>query len=789
MATKVAEIIINLKTRALDKLFTYGVPAELSDKIALGDRVVVSFNNSYCDGLVWNLKSELPDFKVKELSYLLPKEYSLSSTQLHLIKLLRSKYLASYQEAFLTVLPSVQKLDKIIRYTIDEEFNSFTIGQVISEKDLLKHFTKNDIDKLVKNKTLSKNIAFELRVDKPMIEWVNKLFQSEEEALANIPKRAVKRQRIIKYLASVERVKYNDLTKATRATRQDIVLLEQQGFLSLNSEEFSFDAEKYALTERKKQHLPLNEQQMLVCKAFLESAKPRSALLHGVTGSGKTRVYIELAKKCLQQGEQVLLLLPEISLTPQLIERFSSQLDAKIGVIHSHVSPKEKVAIYKALKKGEIDVIIGARSALFCSFSQLGLIIIDEEHENAFQADNIPRYHAVDLALALAQKNGIDILLGSATPAAESYYLAERGELQYLELKEPIAKHGLAELELVDIRALDRTKNCLSIELHKAISAAFERGEQVILFHNRRGFAHYRQCHHCGYLELCENCSVPLTVHANGKYLRCHYCDFQRAAVTVCPACAQPLDDKGLGIDAVLNQLESLFSKQRFALVQAKDTRSKENFRQILNDFAAGTIDCLLGTQVLAKGLDFPNVTVVGVLLADQLLAMPDFRNAERAYQMLLQLAGRAGRSQKKGRVIIQTLQTEHPLFDTLFARDYKGFINEELTQRALASFPPFALHLRINISSEDARLAHEQARLIYEFYHYNYQKNQVDVSIYPPVEQYYFKLRNRYYYTIYLKTTNTAKALVYQTLSRGIINNKYKLIKPNCWVDINFER
>ncbi len=789
MAIQSVEVIVNLKTRALDKLFTYRIAEEHLADIAVGDRVVVPFANSFCDALVWQLNETEPQIKLKEIAYLLPKKNALSRSQLCLIALLRKHYLATYQEAFLTVLSSVQKLDKIISYNVNRSFANFKEGQVVSAETLLQAVGKNKIPTLIKEKILSQEVSFDFKISSRKTEYVLRLFTDSELALAKLSKRAVKRQRIVKYLAEREKVSYSSLCAATRATRRDILAMAELGFLKLAEADIAFDHYKYSLSPKSVKQPDLTSEQRRVLDAYHDLSTPRAALLHGVTGSGKTRIYIEIAKEMIARGKQVLLLVPEISLTPQLIERFSSQLNAKIGVVHSQVAQSDKLKIYQDLKSGELDVIIGARSALFCSFKDLGAIIIDEEHEQSFASQNIPRYHAVDLALALAKKMQIDIVLGSATPAAETYQMAETGKLSYFKLSKAIAKQGLANIEIVDIRGLDFRDSCLSIQLHRAMVETFAQNQQVILFHNRRGFAHYRQCHHCAHIEICDNCSVPLTVHASGKILNCHYCDYQRSVSEYCPVCGETLSDKGVGIDLLLMQLQSLFPDKRFALLQAQQTRSIANFRQILDAFGRGEIDCLLGTQVLAKGLDFPNVTLVGVLLADQLLAKPDFRGLERAYQILLQVAGRAGRSTKAGRVIVQTLQTEHDLFNHLIDRDYEQFIDEQLKQRQLLEFPPFAEHLSLNISSENAVAAKEQAEKIYQFYSYNYQKNAVQAQIYPPQEQYYFKIRNRYFYSIFIKSQMQAKQVVYKTLNLGIINNKYKLIRPDCWVDINFER
>ncbi len=782
-----ANVIINLKTRQLDKLFTYFIPPQFRGNISSGHRVVVPFGRGgYVDGVVWSTTDRTPDFKVKAIVEKLPDDYALSASQRLIMQLLRRLYMATYQEAYLAVLPSVQKLDKNVQYNVLKTFDDWRAGQQLDPLQLT-GYSAQQIAEKVKSGHLQKRLSFDFKHHKKTVEWVVKRYGDLTAALQQVAKRAVKKQRILRHMAYIDALPTTDLCKATRATRRDVLALVEAGFFELKERDWQYQTAHWQVLDKPAVAPPLSAEQEVVKRDFLAIDAPRAALLNGVTGSGKTRLYIELVKRVVASGGQALVLVPEISLTPQLVARFSAQLSAEIGVIHTYIKPADKIAIYQRIKSGDIKIVIGARSAIFAPFNDLALIVIDEEHEYSYKSETIPRYHTVELALALAAKLSIDILLGSATPSIKTNHLVDVGRLKALYLKRAFSGSELSDIQIVDMTALP-SGTVLSTPLCDAMKACFEKSEQVILFHNRKGFARMRQCRSCGYVHMCRNCAVPMTVYDGGRQFVCHYCGYREPELAQCPICAERLFDVGIGLEQIAGELQRRFAERTFAVIDADITRSQTRYRAILDDFESGRIDALIGTQVLAKGLDFANVTLVGVLLADQLIHMPDYASTERAYQLLTQVAGRAGRGIVRGRALIQTYQPEHPLFDYVINRDFAGFVKEEKRVRDAVGYPPYVAMFVVKVQSEDELKAYEQGRRIYEFYDKNFIKNDIDAKVYPPLQPYYGKVRQQYRLQIVFKVALRSRAAVLKTLYYGIVKNKYNLIDSTCWVDVDFD-
>ncbi len=783
-----ANVIVNLKSRQLDQLYTYRIPPHLSGQISVGSRVVVPFGKGkYIDGLVWSLSSQKPEFEIKAIAEKIADDYALSKSQLYLMQILRKRYAATYQEAYLAVLPSVQKLVKVEKYQVLKAFDDYQVGYFITQDKLLNCYSQTTIAKKIKSGQLKKQLTFTFKHKQKTIEWVKPLFNDLEATLATVSPRAVKKRRIIRHLAHIEGVSLSELKRATRATRSDIVALAKSGFLAFEKRSADDAVRSYLADDNTSISYPLSHAQASVVDDYLSLAKPRAALLIGVTGSGKTRVYIELAKKALAGGQQVLLLVPEISLTPQLVARFSAQLTTDIGVIHTYIRPSDKVAVYRRIKSGSIKVVIGARSAIFAPFKQLGLIVIDEEHEYSYKSETIPRYHTVELALRLAEKLSIDIILGSATPSLQTHHLVDTGALKALYLKQAFGSAQLSDIKIVDMTLLPKD-TLLSSPLIDAMKQCFEKGEQVILFHNRKGYARTKQCHSCGYVPNCQNCAVPLTVYQGNSGLVCHYCGYREPQMLNCPVCNDQLTDIGYGIEQIKNKLATLFPEQIFAVVDSDLTHRYADYNAMLRAFQNAEIDCLIGTQILAKGLDFANVTLVGVVLADQLIHMPDYLSTERAYQLLTQVAGRAGRGAKPGLALIQTYQPQHELFKYVIARDFEAFIAEEKQLRDIVGYPPYVSLITVKVQSESQLATHDQAQKLYTFYEKNFKRHGIDAQVFQPIQPYYARIRQQYRVQILFKVNKGSRSVVLTMLYYGIVKNKYNLVDTNCWVDIDFD-
>ncbi|MEM7148163.1 MAG: primosomal protein N', partial [Verrucomicrobiota bacterium] len=451
-------------------------------------------------------------------------------------------------------------------------------------------------------------------------------------------------------------------------------------------------------------------------------APPKPLLLHGVTGSGKTEVYLQAIQKVLDLNQTALVLVPEIALTPQTVERFKRRfapIQQQIAVLHSHLSQGERFDEWHKIHRNEAQVVIGARSAIFAPLDKLGLIIVDEEHENSYKQENPPRYHARDVATVRGQIENCPVILGSATPSLESWHNAQRGKYQLLTLDQRADDRKMPLIRVVDMRNEARKKrdgipSLLAEHLRIAILKRLDQNEQVILFLNRRGFATSLVCQECGYVCHCRHCSVPLTFHRTDEKLLCHICGFQQVAPAKCPECqSRTIRFSGYGTQKIEDLLRNEFQGHRIARVDADSMRRKNELRNTLRDFKARKIQILLGTQMIAKGLHFPNVTLVGILNADLGLHMPDFRAGERTFQLLTQVAGRAGRGDRLGEVIVQTHTPQHPAIQFARHHDYLGFAEQELPFRKQFSYPPYLPALLITVRSPHERRAQFSAETL----------------------------------------------------------------------------
>lgn len=784
------EVVLRDLSRTLDQLFTYAVPLNLQEKLKVGDRVVVPFGggNRFLDGVVWRVFSDVPEFKTKDICSVLAATYRMSPSQMTLIRTLRSRYGATYSQGFQCVLPSPYQLEVTSVYGTTEKTMAWgPIGDVLLESDLLKVTTKTNLQKALKSGELLKFPQFELKVVQRVEESITCLFENLEGALESIPAGHVKRRRLLTHLFGVGQTTLSELTGATLATRKDVMALVDKGLAQYEVLALSADFLNHSLPHLKEDLPALTADQSQVVTEFW-SGKTRG-LLQGITGSGKTRVYLELAKRVLASGRQVLVLVPEISLTPQLVSRFASHLTDQIAVLHNKVHAKDKMDFFNRIGDGSIQVVVGARSAIFAPFKNLGLILIDEEHEGSFKSDRTPRYDARELAMDLSEKLPCPILFGSASPSLETRYLADNGVLDALSLTRRIGEATLPEVNLIDLRNTPQVAPLLTMPFLEALEATLARGEQAIILHNRKGFANYVQCHTCGHVEKCGNCDIPLTVYQQGAKLACHYCGYQKPVVTqnqVCSVCAGEVAYKGFGLEQVVTALTARYPGTEMVTLDADVVKDQDDLIRILEDFRAGKIKVLIGTQILAKGLDFPNVTFVGVLLADQMLNMPDYSASERTMQLLLQVAGRAGRHGRKGQVFIQTYQPDHGVIQRVAAHNYDGFVFEEKKLRQALCYPPYGKLYGIRIVGEQANLVKQQSERIYDFYVSIFKRHNISTQIFPPNPAYYGKIKNKYVFNVLLKgETNNHRQMI-KMLYLGLVKNQYDIINTDCHVDFS---
>lgn len=723
---KFVDVILPLPLQAS---FTYALPPEMDGQVQIGCRVVVSFGRKkFYTGIVRNVHYLKPqEYEVKEVSAVLDEHPILVPLQFRFWEWLADYYLCTQGDVYKAALPSGLKLESetVVEYNPD-----FEAAEPLSEReqkvlDLLAVEPEQTVTRLEKESGL-KNI---LAVVKSLLEK-DALFVKEElkrtykpktetrvrltEAACNerrlhfffdeLQRRAPKQlDLLMKYIElsgclggrEVREVSKAELLKRSGATPAVFSGLVDKGVFEVYQQEVG------RLETVSQAVMSLNELNVHQQRAFDEiraSFRVKNVcLLHGVTSSGKTEIYIHLIDEAVRQGKQVLYLLPEIALTTQITERLKRVFGSRLGIYHSKFPDAERVEVWqKQLSHEPYDIILGVRSSLFLPFQRLGLVIVDEEHENTYkQQDPAPRYHARNAAIVLASMCGAKTLLGTATPSVESWYNAtEGGKYALVELKERYKEIQLPEIIPVDIKELQRKKRMngpFSPLLLQYVREALEQKEQVILFQNRRGFAPMIECHTCGWVPKCKNCDVSLTYHKGLNQLTCHYCGYTQPVPRQCPACeGVDLRNRGFGTEKIEDDVKAIFPEARVARMDLDTTRTRTAYERIIHDFQQGRTDILIGTQMVSKGLDFDHVSVVGILNADTMMNYPDFRAYERAFQLMAQVAGRAGRKNKRGRVVLQTKSIDHPIIPQVMHNDFEGMVAGQLAERQLFRYPPY---------------------------------------------------------------------------------------------------
>lgn len=651
--------------RPLDGFFTYAISSDMSSGVKLGIRVLVPFGASKtCTAMVVRMHDDKPAFETKQVLQVVDAMPMLLPQQLDLWKWIAQYYMAPIGDVYTAALPAGLK--------DDEGWQPKTEVYVALSDNF-----QND-KALAIALDMLKNATQQLKAFTHFLHLSH--WDTIENNLTQLP------------VAEITRVELMNVSGASSAI---IKALINRGLLREYHKEVgrlnNSDAEP---SEKPK---PLSQaQQEAYNNIVFQFLKKRVVLLHGVTSSGKTEVYIHLINKALKEKKQVLYLLPEIALTVQMTSRLKRVFGNKLGIYHSRYSDAERVEIWKKqLSASPYEVILGARSAVFLPFQRLGLVIIDEEHEGSFkQQDPAPRYHARSAAIMLASYYGAQTLLGTATPSTESFFNAQTGKYGLVQLQTRYKDIALPEIKVVDVRDLRRRKMMngpFSPALLSAVRTALEHGEQVILFQNRRGFAPMVECHTCGWVPKCDNCDVSLTLHKNMNQLSCHYCGFTYAVPSQCPNCNETnLRGRGYGTEKVEDLFEQLFPDAKIARMDLDTTRTKNAYERIIQDFSLGKTNVLIGTQMVTKGLDFDKVSVVGILNADAMLNYPDFRAYEQAFTMMAQVSGRAGRKGKRGLVLLQTTSPELPVIGQVVRNDYQAFYTDLLEERRLFKYPPF---------------------------------------------------------------------------------------------------
>lgn len=767
----------------IEKLFTYRINEAEVNIIRPGMRVAVPFGKSKIyTALVHDIHTTAPSvYEAKDIDQILDDHPLVTPTQLKFWEWLSQYYMCSIGEVFRSAVPGALLLESetlIVRNDravveendlLDDEFMVFEALQhqsILRVQEISEILDKKNIIPVL-NRLIQKNVVF-LKEEvfeqyKPkLIRYVQlgKDYRSEEslEALLNSLNRAPKQSQVVLSLFQLQAqtkkpVKVKELEKVSNSSSAVVKALLDKGILE---EHFiRTDRVVYEGDQENEQLKSLNEYQQEAftrIKASFEENKV--TLLHGVTSSGKTEVYVKLIEEYINKGQQALYLLPEIALTTQLIARLQAYFGEKVAVYHSKYNVQERVEVWNNVLQdlAKAQIVIGARSALFLPFKDLGLVIVDEEHESSFkQYDPAPRYHARDAAIVLGKLHGSKILLGSATPSIESLFNVKVGKYGYAKIERRYGNVLMPDMELVDIKEQSkkkRMKGHFSERLMEEIAETLDNGEQVILFQNRRGFAPILECTTCGHAPQCPNCDVSLTYHRHRKQLRCHYCSYHIALQTSCQACGSTtLDTKGFGTEQVEQELHALFPQANVGRMDLDTTRGKHGYEKIISAFEQQEIDILVGTQMLTKGLDFRNVNLVGIMNADALLNFPDYRAHERSFQLLTQVAGRAGRTKKRGKVIIQSYNPNHRILQQVTTNEYVEMFKEQLYEREQFNYPPANRIIKITFKHKDYNKLNEAAEWFAKSLKNVFDKNVLGPE-YPPVA----RIRNQYIKNIILK-------------------------------------
>jgi len=771
-----AQIILNNNSKSTDRIYTYGIGEQFESYIEVGKRVKVNFgrNKHIIDGIVISLNSncDIPENKIKPIIDIIDDEPIIKEEMIKLSLWIRERYICKFSDAIRLMVPSMLRYEhNILIKVINLGFCEISLNKKESE---LLEILKADTIELSKLKKLylGSDLFLLLNVlkDKNIIAIENKELshsQKSYEKIISIKElnksiyeydiNKTKNQiKIIDYLKEHGEVNIKKIMGDLSVSSSIINNLIKKEILACELKLYDqIDNSGFIIEDR----ISLNHEQQNAYNNIIESDE-KVFLLHGVTGSGKTEVYMDIIEHYQKEKKQSIMLVPEISLTTQTIDRFKKRFGNKIAVFHSRLSKKEKFIAWNKVYNGEVDVIVGARSALFAPIKNIGVIIIDEEHEDSYKSSTSPKYDTVEVAIKMSYILNAKVVLGTATPSLNTYYMVMKGQIKLLEMKNRVENAIMPHINIVDMsEELNKGNNTIISEvLYENIKRSLSKKEQIILFLNKRGYSGFISCKKCGYVVRCDKCDVSMTYHTKGNMLRCHYCGRAKRMITECPKCgSKKIEQFGAGTQQVEILINHLFPNAVTERMDVDSMSNKDSYENIYNNFKNGKIDILIGTQMLAKGFDFPEVTTVGILSADAILNLPFYNASEKTFQLLTQVSGRAGRGDKKGNVFIQTFEPENFIINAAKNNDYNLFLNEELKLRKEFAFPPFINIMNICMISRNEEHVN---KIALEKYHelskaVEGMVKERSMILYKPIPHTIYKVNDEYRINLFIKVSN----------------------------------
>ena len=708
----VAEIILNSNAKELNRVFDYNIPETMVYKAMVGSRVFVQFGNrkQLEEGFIIGIK-ESSEFKLKSIEKIV-NENGLTEEKVELAKWMARRYFCNISECIKLMLPP------------------------------------GTTTKIIENRIKEKNENFVTIIDEEVVES-----DIEEDKF-----KSAKQVRILKFLLDNGETNLADLLLFTDTTRDAVKALEKKNYITIEKKQVERNP-FFHKVERQSKKLEFTEEQQNAYNEIsdkMDKNKYEEYLIYGVTGSGKTEIYLQLIEKALNNNKTSIMLVPEISLTPQTVDRFIARFgEENIAVLHSKLSIGERFDQWNKIKSGQAKIVIGARSAIFAPVQNLGIIIIDEEHDSSYKSESTPRYNAKDVARYLCYESNIPLVLGSATPDTGSLYRTMKKQSVLLRLNKRANNAKLPEIEVVDLREelSKKNKSMLSEKLQESIKENLENKKQTILFLNRRGFSTFVMCRDCGYTAKCKNCDITLTYHKSTNKLKCHYCGYETKVITKCPECgSENIRYFGTGTQKLESEINTLFPEAKTIRMDVDTVTKKNSHEKILTDFKENKADILIGTQMVVKGHHFPNVTLVGVIAADGSLNMNDYRANEITFQILTQVAGRAGRGEDTGKVIIQTYNPDNFTIECVKQQNDEMFYNTEMRLRKQLKYPPFCDIIVIGVSSKDEQITMKVAQSLHKYLKDRVENENIGIMLYKALPAPIDKIKNKYRWRILIK-------------------------------------